>query len=113
MTDSTPNPELFDVMSTEIMGDNKTRSLQDREEVKSSLPQIPISEHRHTADPTEDDAEKQLCSDEANEERSEASDSPSGIVDFDGPDDPNNPYNWSKSKKWAHGGVLSIMSFIT
>lgn len=35
------------------------------------------------------------------------------IVDWDGPDDPANPYNWTKGKKWLNGGFLSAMTFIT
>jgi hypothetical protein len=35
------------------------------------------------------------------------------FVGFDGPIDSDNPYNWTKSKKWAHGGILSVMSFLT
>ena len=35
------------------------------------------------------------------------------IVDYDGPDDPQNPYNWPKSKKWVNGGLLSAMTFVT
>jgi hypothetical protein len=63
-----------------------------------------------------DDLEKQSRVDEDGgtiEPASEDSAVESELVDFDGPDDPANPYNWSKSKKWSHGGVLSVMSFIT
>ena len=35
------------------------------------------------------------------------------IVDYDGPDDPYNPYNWKKSRKWVNGGFLSALTFIT
>ncbi|KIW01000.1 uncharacterized protein PV09_07518 [Verruconis gallopava] len=35
------------------------------------------------------------------------------IVDFDGPDDPENPYNWTKKRKWINGGFLSFLTFIT
>jgi hypothetical protein len=35
------------------------------------------------------------------------------IVDFDGPDDPEHPWNWPTSKKWINGGILSLMTFIT
>jgi hypothetical protein len=35
------------------------------------------------------------------------------IVDFSGPDDPYNPYNWSKAKKWSNGALLSAMTFVT
>jgi hypothetical protein len=35
------------------------------------------------------------------------------IVDYDGPDDPTNPYNWTKARKWINGGFLSALTFIT
>lgn len=35
------------------------------------------------------------------------------IVDFDGPDDPANPMNWTKKRKWINGGFLSALTFIT
>ena len=33
------------------------------------------------------------------------------LVDWDGPDDPDNPQNWTRSRKWVITVVLSIMSF--
>jgi hypothetical protein len=35
------------------------------------------------------------------------------IVDFEGPDDPENPLNWSTKRKWINGTFLSILTFIT
>lgn len=35
------------------------------------------------------------------------------IVDWDGPDDPANPQNWSGTKKWAHIAVLSVLTLLT
>lgn len=35
------------------------------------------------------------------------------IVNWDGPDDPENPLNWSGKKKWTNGGLLAAMTFIT
>lgn len=31
------------------------------------------------------------------------------LVDWDGPDDPENPRNWSLSKKWTNTGLLCVM----
>ncbi|KAI0648903.1 MFS polyamine transporter [Trametes meyenii] len=42
--------------------------------------------------------------------------SPSGdalIVDWDGPDDPQNPKNWSRKKKWAATLIVSAFTFIS
>ena len=65
-----------------------------------------------------EDIEKQSSSsrgnDAVNEEREhEDLDLDSSVVTFDGSDDQENPYNWSKSKKWTIGGVLSAMAFVT
>ncbi|KAI9675315.1 MAG: hypothetical protein M1817_001218 [Caeruleum heppii] len=35
------------------------------------------------------------------------------IVDWDGPDDPSNPFNWPKSKKWSVTVVVALMTFCT
>ncbi|EMC91426.1 hypothetical protein BAUCODRAFT_327165 [Baudoinia panamericana UAMH 10762] len=35
------------------------------------------------------------------------------IVDWDGPDDPANPQNWSPRKKWSNIAVLSILTLLT
>ncbi|KAL5365391.1 major facilitator superfamily domain-containing protein [Aspergillus floccosus] len=36
-----------------------------------------------------------------------------GIVDWDGEEDPSNPRNWPKSKRWAHIIAISILALIT
>lgn len=35
------------------------------------------------------------------------------VVDYDGPDDPENPYNWTKTRKWINGGFISAMTLVT
>ena len=35
------------------------------------------------------------------------------IVDWDGPDDPDNPLNWSTKKKWFNIGVMAAITFLT
>jgi hypothetical protein len=35
------------------------------------------------------------------------------IVDFDGPDDPENPLNWKASKKWGMVTLVSAITFLT
>ncbi|KAK6957915.1 hypothetical protein Daesc_000705 [Daldinia eschscholtzii] len=35
------------------------------------------------------------------------------VVDWDGPDDPENPLNWSDKKKWLNIAILSIMTLVT
>jgi hypothetical protein len=35
------------------------------------------------------------------------------IVDWDGPDDPANPLNWTGKKKWTNGALLATMTLIT
>ena len=33
------------------------------------------------------------------------------VVDWDGPDDPNNPMNWPSSRKWITIGLISFNTF--
>jgi len=35
------------------------------------------------------------------------------VVDWDGPDDPSNPMNWSSKKKWANICVLAAINFFS
>ena len=35
------------------------------------------------------------------------------IVDWDGPDDPANPMNWSASLKWGNVAVIAVVTFLT
>ncbi|KAF9246143.1 MFS polyamine transporter [Melanogaster broomeanus] len=35
------------------------------------------------------------------------------IVDWDGPDDPQNPNNWSSTRKWAATAIVSLFTFIS
>jgi hypothetical protein len=35
------------------------------------------------------------------------------IVDFDGPDDTDNPMNWKQSKKWGMISLVSAITFLT
>jgi hypothetical protein len=35
------------------------------------------------------------------------------VVDWDSPDDPENPLNWSRGKKWANIVTVSIITLIT
>jgi hypothetical protein len=35
------------------------------------------------------------------------------IVDFNGPDDPDNPLNWKQKKKWGMVSLISAITFLT
>lgn len=37
----------------------------------------------------------------------------SNIVDWDGPEDLNNPQNWSSAKKWSHIVMVSLFALVT
>ncbi|RYP53482.1 hypothetical protein DL768_001519 [Monosporascus sp. mg162] len=43
----------------------------------------------------------------------EATGTDPNVVDWDGPDDPENPMNWSDTKKWLNIAVLSILTLVT
>lgn len=58
---------------------------------------------------TDKDVEKGMA-----EATAEEADAPrdSNIVDWEGPDDPQNPYNWPAKKKWANIGILSLLTLL-
>lgn len=35
------------------------------------------------------------------------------VVDWDGPDDPENPMNWSNNKKWLNIVLISALTLVT
>lgn len=43
----------------------------------------------------------------------EAAEQNPNIVDFDGPDDPQNPMNWNVTKKWGMVSLVSAITFLT
>jgi hypothetical protein len=51
--------------------------------------------------------EKAVPDDDDNESRDP------DVVAWDGPNDPENPMNWTDRKKWANIAVLSIMTLVT
>ena len=34
------------------------------------------------------------------------------IIDWDGPQDPENPHNWPERKRWAHVIVVALISLV-
>ena len=70
-------------------------------------------ENAHAAE----DVEKQRPDDdrdaEAKTEAAKEEEIDPNVVDYDGPDDQENPYNWTKTRKWINGGFLSALTFIT
>lgn len=34
------------------------------------------------------------------------------VVDWDGPEDPENPHNWPSRKRWAHVVVIAIICLV-
>lgn len=63
------------------------------------------------------DAEKQRedvsCNKPPDEPSIEKSTGNLNVVDFDGPDDPENPMNWSSPKKTAAITVVSLMTLLS
>jgi hypothetical protein len=91
-----------------------------------SIHQVPshTSERRHSLDEKkheyttgETDVEKVnnpgsiSCADEPDGEEEPERDP--NIVDFDGPNDPENPMNWSASSKWSMVALIASITFLT
>ena len=49
---------------------------------------------------------------ETSEEKEEQPHDPN-IVDWEGPDDPANPQNWTAGKKWSNIAILSFLTLLT
>lgn len=47
------------------------------------------------------------------EKKGEEEERDPNLVTWDGPDDPENPMNWTMRKKWFNVAVLSILTIIT
>lgn len=47
------------------------------------------------------------------EDQSSSHQSPSDSADWDGPDDPDKPLNWPKSKRWLNTMLVSVLTLLT
>lgn len=56
--------------------------------------------------------EKSASADPTEKPRQDVSQDPD-IVDWDGPDDPQNPQNWPENKKWMNIALISGMTLVT
>ena len=50
--------------------------------------------------------------DDIDEEQEERERDPN-VVTWDGPNDPQNPMNWTMKKKWTNIAVLSVLTLVT
>lgn len=97
----------------------------------SALPGATRSSTPPAASSTSDDNEKNSATSSSREEdidleaahrrsssgkkepETEQSEVDPNIVGWDGPDDPNNPYNWAGGLKWGNVAVISSITFLT
>jgi len=75
--------------------------------------QASISVPTVTEAPVVYDLEKQGSSGEEAISEPPEKESDPNIVDWDGPDDQENPQNWPGKKKWTTGGLLAAVTFVT
>lgn len=65
-----------------------------------------------TSRPSTAAAEKDLeKGDDAAPQQAPKKEKDPNLIEFDGPDDPENPMNWSVSKKWVTTVALGLMTF--
>lgn len=76
---------------------------------------VSIAEKQHHSSSMGKDVEKgaESASVADSEETEEDVSIDLNIVDFDGPNDPENPLNWKASKKWGMVGLISAITFLT
>lgn len=90
-------------------------SIQNISSSPSTRPHTPLYEKDVKSSAFEKDIEKgtsPAASSIADEPDEEPERDPN-IVDFDGPDDPQNPMNWKFSKKWGMVLLISAITFLT
>lgn len=81
----------------------------------STRPQTPLYDKEVKSLVLEKDIEKGVSpapSSTADEPNGETGQDPN-IVDFDGPNDPQNPMNWKSPKKWGMVFLISAITFLT
>lgn len=81
----------------------------------STRPQTPLYDKEVKSSVLEKDIEKGVSpasSSTADEPDGQTGQDPN-IVDFDGPDDPQNPMNWRFLKKWGMVFLISAITFLT
>jgi len=84
-----------------------------------SVPSRPLTTPKPTYQPGSVDLEKsgarpvQTPPDPHSEEKALSTDPNVIVVDWDGPDDPENPLNWPSSRKWSAMLVIAAMCFLT
>jgi DHA1 family multidrug resistance protein-like MFS transporter len=66
----------------------------------------------YPSSPTEEDTDRDLEKEGALEYKSQKDEKPKdpNLVEFDGPNDPGNPHNFSKGKKWIITILLSLLT---
>lgn len=66
-------------------------------------------------EPYKQDVENQSGVDNSSADNASKEEAPrdANIVDWDGPDDPVNPMNWSSSKKFGAIGIVSLVTMLS
>ncbi|KAF1843634.1 MFS general substrate transporter [Cucurbitaria berberidis CBS 394.84] len=81
----------------------------------TTRPSISLHEENNHAAAREKDVEggAKPGSISSTNEAEEEPDNDPDVVDFDGPDDPENPLNWRATKKWGMVALISAITFLT
>ena len=81
----------------------------------STRPQTPLYDKEIKSSVLEKDVEKGMspASTSTADEQDGETGQDQNIIDFDGPDDPQNPMNWKFSKKWGMVFLISAITFLT
>tara|TARA_R110002003_G_scaffold269_4_gene17976 strand:- start:2373 stop:2714 length:342 start_codon:yes stop_codon:yes gene_type:complete len=75
---------------------------------------VPVDDEKDLSKALEKDIEKGTAAGSVSStEPEDDNDTDPNLVDFDGPDDPENPLNWKSSKKWGMVTLISAITFLT
>lgn len=90
-------------------------SVRDVPSNPSTRPHSPMNEKDIKTVAVEKDVEKAVtpASSSIGADADDVPEQDPNIVDFDGPDDPQNPMNWGFTKKWGMVLLISAITFLT
>ncbi|KAL8659458.1 MAG: hypothetical protein Q9226_000417 [Calogaya cf. arnoldii] len=132
MPDSASRPQLYKVFSGQHLDDQSTYHARDsvsenREDHRTADEDLDFSEaivkeddkeargqpFQETAEPQNGSADLRDLEAPSEKKKSSKSVKDPNLVTWDGPDDPQNPKNWSTKQRWAATIVVSSFTFIS
>ena len=110
---TSPSPAA-DPRLNEAATDVPSSELQQGNDVSQQLSRDSLDTNDPNQDPEKAEVARggEQCEETSNEQPGSQEKYPGGLVEFDGPNDPDNPKNFSLRKKWAITASMGWMTFV-